>query len=62
MQVVTKLVFVRSLSKILNHRGYSMGTDVVDKVCEQAKPVDGNGTIRRNEQPVIESIVIKTAD
>ena len=38
------------------------GMDVVDKVCEQAKPVDGNGTIRRNEQPVIESIVIKTAD
>jgi peptidyl-prolyl cis-trans isomerase B (cyclophilin B) len=38
------------------------GMEVVDKVCEQAKPVDGNGTIRRKEQPVIESIVIKTAD
>lgn len=33
MQVVTKLVFVRSLSKILNHRGYSMYTHIVDKVC-----------------------------
>lgn len=33
MQVVTKLVFVRSLCKTLKHRGYRMGTDIVDKVC-----------------------------
>lgn len=34
------------------------GMDVVDKICEDAKPVDDNGTIVAEEQPVIESITI----
>lgn len=34
------------------------GMDVVDKVCTDAKPVDDNGTIPAEEQPVIESIKI----
>lgn len=34
------------------------GMDVVDKVCEKAKPIDDNGTIEKSKQPVIESIRI----
>lgn len=34
------------------------GMDVVDAVCEAAKPVDNNGTIPAEQQPVIESIKI----
>ena len=32
------------------------GIEVVDKVCENVIPVDNNGTVLKNEQPVIESI------
>ena len=31
---------------------------VVDEICEDAKPIDSNGTIPVNEQPVIESLII----
>lgn len=34
------------------------GMDVVDKVCEDAKPTDDNGTIPASEQPIIKSITI----
>ena len=34
------------------------GIEVVDKVCNQARPIDGNGTILKAEQPVIKSIKI----
>lgn len=34
------------------------GLDVVDKVCTDAKPVDNNGTIPADRQPVIEKITI----
>lgn len=36
------------------------GIDVVDMVCEDAVPVDNNGTILSNQQPVINSIIIRT--
>ena len=32
------------------------GMKVVDKICEDASPTDGNGTIEKADQPVIESI------
>ncbi|MCR5508177.1 MAG: peptidylprolyl isomerase [Lachnospiraceae bacterium] len=32
------------------------GIEVVDKICEASRPVDGNGTIPRDAQPVIKSI------
>ena len=35
------------------------GMDVVNKICEDAKPVDGNGMIPAESQPVIESITIR---
>lgn len=35
------------------------GMEVVDSICADAKPADGNGTIRRAEQPIIESITIE---
>ncbi len=38
------------------------GMDVVDAVCEAAKPTDDNGTIPADEQPVITSIIIREAD
>ncbi len=36
------------------------GIEVVDKVCADAKPTDDNGTIKKADQPIIESIVIRT--
>lgn len=36
------------------------GMDVVDKVCEESEPTDGNGTIEADAQPVITSIKIRT--
>lgn len=37
------------------------GIEVVDKVCEDSRPIDSNGTILSSEQPVIESITIRNA-
>lgn len=37
------------------------GMDIVDDICESAKPTDNNGTIPTAEQPVINSITIKEA-
>ena len=34
----------------------TQGMKVVDKICEDATPTDGNGTIEKADQPVIESI------
>ena len=34
------------------------GMDIVDKICKEAKPTDDNGSIKADEQPVIESIRI----
>ena len=45
-----------------NYAGFGMvteGMDVVDAVCEAAQPIDDNGTILAEEQPVIEKIVIR---
>ena len=35
------------------------GMEVVDRICEDARPVDNNGTIPRDGQPVIKSISIQ---
>ena len=35
------------------------GMDVVDKICEDARPVDNNGTIPKETQPVIKSIRLR---
>ena len=32
------------------------GMDIVDQICKDAKPTDGNGTIAKDQPPVIESI------
>ncbi len=34
------------------------GMDVVDAICENTPVVDGNGTVNRDDQPIIESITI----
>ena len=34
------------------------GMDVVDKICKEVKPVDDNGKVNKNEQPVIEKITV----
>jgi peptidyl-prolyl cis-trans isomerase B (cyclophilin B) len=34
------------------------GQDVVDKIAADAKPLDDNGTIAPEDQPVIESVKI----
>ena len=36
------------------------GMEIVDKVCETAEPTDNNGSITRDEQPIITSIMIRT--
>lgn len=46
-----------------NYAGFGSvteGMDVVDAVCEKANPTDDNGTIPSDEQPVINSIKIRT--
>lgn len=35
------------------------GMDVVDAICEDAKPIDGNRMIASDQQPVITSIIIE---
>ncbi len=35
------------------------GMEIVDEICESAKPTDNNGSIPREEQPVIKSITIR---
>lgn len=44
-----------------NYAGFghvTRGMEVVDKICESAKPIDDNGKIPTNEQPVINSITV----
>ena len=38
------------------------GIEIVDEICEEAKPTDNNGTIPKDEQPIINSIVIRIED
>ena len=39
--------------------GYvTSGMNIVDKICEDARPTDNNGSIRASEQPVIESVTV----
>lgn len=38
------------------------GMDIVDAICKAAKPVDNNGSIAKEEQPVIKSIKITEAE
>ena len=35
------------------------GIEIVDKVCADAKPTDGNGSIAKGEQPVITKVTIR---
>jgi peptidyl-prolyl cis-trans isomerase B (cyclophilin B) len=35
------------------------GIDVVDAVCETATPIDGNGSISPDQQPVIKTVTIR---
>ncbi|MDO5701737.1 MAG: peptidylprolyl isomerase [Lachnospiraceae bacterium] len=37
------------------------GMDIVDEICKEAQPVDSNGLIASEAQPVIESIVVRAA-
>ena len=34
------------------------GIEIVDEICESAKPTDNNGTIPKDQQPIIEKITI----
>ncbi|MBQ8146125.1 MAG: peptidylprolyl isomerase, partial [Clostridia bacterium] len=38
------------------------GMEIVDKICEEAKPSDNNGTIPKEDQPVIKTIAIKRSN
>ncbi len=35
------------------------GMEIVDRICTEAKPSDGNGSIPKDKQPVIKSVTIK---
>ncbi len=37
------------------------GLDIVDKICTEAEPTDGNGSIAAENQPVIKSITVTEA-
>ena len=32
------------------------GMEIVDKICEDVHPIDSNGTVPKEEQPVIDTI------
>lgn len=34
------------------------GMEIVDQICQDAQPIDGNGTIPAGEQPVIQTVTI----
>ena len=36
------------------------GIEVVDRVCDEARPIDQNGTIPRDRHPVMNSVTIRT--
>ena len=36
------------------------GMDIVDEICESANPTDENGTIAAEDQPVINSVTIRS--
>ncbi len=36
------------------------GMEIVDKICTEAKPIDKNGSIQEDQQPVMESVTIRT--
>ena len=36
------------------------GMEIVDEICAEAKPTDDNGTISKEDQPIINSIKIRT--
>ncbi len=36
------------------------GMDIVDKICTEAEPTDDNGTIPADDQPIIESVTIRS--
>jgi len=38
------------------------GMDIVDKICTSAEPVDNNGTIPSTQQPIINTITVRTAE
>ncbi|MDE6292829.1 MAG: peptidylprolyl isomerase [Bacilli bacterium] len=55
------IVHEDSLSLDGDYAGFghvTSGMEVVDKICEAAKPVDNNGKIPADEQPVIDSITV----
>ncbi len=35
------------------------GMDIVDRIAKDARPIDNNGTIRREEQPVMQSVKVR---
>ncbi len=39
--------------------GYvTKGMEIVDKICTESEPTDGNGTIPKDKQPIIETVKI----
>ncbi|MDO4619543.1 MAG: peptidylprolyl isomerase [Lachnospiraceae bacterium] len=38
------------------------GMDIVDQICKDAKPTDGNGSIASDAQPVIKTVTIEAAE
>jgi peptidyl-prolyl cis-trans isomerase B (cyclophilin B) len=42
--------------------GYvTAGIEIVDAICESAKPTDDNGSIAKKEQPIIKTVSIRIA-
>ena len=37
------------------------GMDIVDKICTESEPIDDNGTIPTEQQPIINTITIRSA-
>ncbi len=60
--IVHKTSQGNSLSLDNNYAAFGMvtsGMNVIDKICYYADPTDNNGTIAKNNQPVIKSITVQ---
>ena len=48
------------IPELIHIGGQDINIEIVDNICAEAKPTDDNGTITPADQPVIDSVTIRT--
>ena len=52
------LVTIKKRSSVSSFKPEPVAKEIVDQIAKDAKPVDNNGTVPKEEQPVITSIKV----